>query len=938
MIICKGKCLLNCFFYLSSIRILPLKKGYCVKKCLVLLVIIFTVNLQGFMQMKTVKDGKIEPIYPVKKHVLDNGLTVLVRPVHTVPKVSVQLWYNVGSKDEKDKERGIAHLIEHMIFKGTNRLSEADIDAISHKLSGYLNAFTSYDYTGYLFNFPTHHWEQAFDLMADCMRNCSFKDYMLNSEMKAVIQELKMYRDRYDRSLVDEMISTIFQEHPYHHPIIGYKQDLWTVSSEDLKEFYRKHYVPNNATLVVVGDVEPQDVFDEAEKHFSSIPANRSYKKEKHYFNQDIASKSVTLYRDVKQPLAVYTFVVPGTASKKDNMLELLARIIGKGKGSRLYKRLVNEEQLAVSLSASNEDLFDHGLFFIVVEPKNVNDLPQIESILVEEIDRLRDAGFTEKELNRALKKTEMSLHSLMENFENQAYEIGKFYLATGDENYLFKYLNKSPEEIKRNMNELMAAHFRPSVMHRGFVMPLPEQEKIAWAKLQKNSDEQDSEILKARIRTEPIEAPRHAHEVAIKEPHRFSYPKATISKLANELKIFAYNNQNTPKVDIVLDFKGKHYYDPQGKEGLSLFMSKMMLEGTKNYSTDELTEAIESRGMSIVTYPGGVALTVLKSDISYGLELLYEILTNASFNKNEVEKVRAQLLSKLKQFWDEPRYFAGQLIKDKLYRDHPYSKNSMGNIAAIESITIDDLKDHYKKYISPHGTRLAIVGDLGNNDVDKIIETALGKWTGPVVAAVDFPQLDPNKEEVVDFQINRDQVVLRFAGLSVNRLHPDFDKFLLFDQIFGGGALGAMSSRLFKLREQSGLFYTIGGSLIAGADEEPGMILVQTIVSLDRLKEAEKVIRQTIEQAANNITEDEFEEAKRALIVSQMDNFTSNYNIANALLYIDRYSLPEDFFDTRAQRFAQITAKESAEASKKLLNKSLLTLRVGRVGEDSVS
>ena len=166
----------------------------------------------------------------VSKHVLDNGMTILVRPIHTVPKVSVQLWYNVGSKDEMDKERGIAHLIEHMTFKGTKKLSESDINFVTHMLSGSCNAFTSYDYTGYLFNFPTQHWKESFNIMADCMTNCSFKDYMLNSEMKAVIQELKMYRDRYERSLVDEMIGMIFADHPYHHPIIGYKQDLWSVS------------------------------------------------------------------------------------------------------------------------------------------------------------------------------------------------------------------------------------------------------------------------------------------------------------------------------------------------------------------------------------------------------------------------------------------------------------------------------------------------------------------------------------------------------------------------------------------------------------------------------------------------------------------------------------------------------------------------------------
>ncbi|MFC1842431.1 M16 family metallopeptidase, partial [Candidatus Dependentiae bacterium] len=170
----------------------------------------------------------------VQKRVLSNGMTVLVREVHNIPKVSMQVFYNVGSKDEKTGEKGIAHLIEHMVFKGTDKLSEMDINATMHKLSGTSNAFTSYDYTGYLFNLPTQHWKEAFPIMAECMTNCAFKDDHLNSEMKAVIQEMKMYRDDYTRHLVFEMLTLIFPDHPYHYPIIGHKQDLYNVRGKDL--------------------------------------------------------------------------------------------------------------------------------------------------------------------------------------------------------------------------------------------------------------------------------------------------------------------------------------------------------------------------------------------------------------------------------------------------------------------------------------------------------------------------------------------------------------------------------------------------------------------------------------------------------------------------------------------------------------------------------
>jgi zinc protease len=213
-------------------------------------------------------------------------------------------------------------------------------------------------------------------------------------------------------------------------------------------------------------------------------------------------------------------------------------------------------------------------------------------------------------------------------------------------------------------------------------------------------------------------------------------------------------------------------------------------------------------------------------------------------------------------------------------------------------------------------------------------MQEKLGAWQGGNVEKIAFPVLSKPSVEHINYPINRDQVVLRFAGLSVNRKDSDYDKLLLYDQIFTGGALSSMASRLFQLREQSGLFYTIGGSMIAGADEQPGMILVQTIVSLDRLQEAEKAIKECIVNTADTIQPHEFIEAKNAIINAQIDNFASNYNIANVFLFLDRYGFAQDFFDTRAQKLGDISLDEIKQAAKKVLQNQLLTLRVGRIND----
>jgi len=388
-----------------------------------------------------------------------------------------------------------------------------------------------------------------------------------------------------------------------------------------------------------------------------------------------------------------------------------------------------------------------------------------------------------------------------------------------------------------------------------------------------------------------------------------------------------------TPKINIILEFKARSYYDPQDQQGLYGFVAAMMTEGTENYRSEELADAIESRGMSVNVYPGGISLKMLHSDFIFGLGLLNEILTKATFPENEIEKIRNQLLTAIKQYWDEPRSFVSQLVRDVIYKDHPYNKQPLGTAESIASITRQDLVNFYKQYISPCDACIAVVGDLEGYDIKNVLETALSDWSSCNVHTLEFPALLPTAQKEVNYSINRDQVVLCFAQLSVARKDVNFDKYLLFDQIFGGGALGSMSSRLFDLREQTGLFYTIRGSLLVGADEQPGMMQVRTIVSLDRLAEAEKVIKETIDTVADTLTEQELAEAKRAVVSSLIDNFSSNSSIASTFLLLKRFGFPVDYFDNRAGEIEKITLDEVKNGVKNILNSSnLITVRAGRV------
>jgi len=591
----------------------------------------------------------------VFKKILANGLTVLVKPNHQIPKVSIQLWYDVGSKDEKSGEKGIAHLIEHMIFKGTKELSESDINEITNKLSGYCNAFTSYDYTGYLFDFPSHHWEEALPILADCMRNCTFKGELLNSELKAVIQELKMYNDNYPSTLAEEMVISSFAGHPYQHPVIGYKHDLWSLERDNLINFYKKHYIPNNATLVIAGDVLPQEVFDLAEKSFSHIEPNWDYKREEYNIPQDLSSKSVSIYRDVQQPMVVMTYLVPGVKEKQEYEVDVISLILAGGRSSRLYKKLVNELQLTTDVESFVYDLFDKGLFFISFTPKNVEDIDTIISLIKEEIKDLIQNGASDEEIKRASKKVEADYLSLLENNEKQAYAIGRSYLATKDENYIYNYLSHNNSDLKNNIQNILKNYFRSSAANVGKLLPIAQEDKERWLELQTISDQEDARVLSKKSREIEVEEGLKVKSVETKKSKEFNFPKYQQFHLSNGLEVLVYNNPGLPKIDLILDFKAKYYYDPEGLEGLLNFVSNMLLEGTNKLSCTELADFVESHGMSLDSGPGHISMNMLSHDFGVGLNVLNDVLTNSSFSQESVEKVRKLIFSDIKKLLGQP-------------------------------------------------------------------------------------------------------------------------------------------------------------------------------------------------------------------------------------------------------------------------------------------
>ncbi|MBI2353383.1 insulinase family protein [Candidatus Dependentiae bacterium] len=865
----------------------------------------------------------------VFRYTLSNGFTILICPQRLAPKVSLQLWYNVGSKHEATGEKGMAHFIEHMIFKGTKKLlSESDINLVTQKLSGYANAFTSYDYTGYLFDIPVANWEKVLPIFADCMRNCSFDQDHMNSEVKAVIQELKMYRDDYSSSLQEALTTAIFEAHPYHHPIIGYKQDLWSLHQDTLIAFYKKYYVPNNAVLVVVGDVYPDEAFEKIKLWFEKIPSGNNRLMPSFFINNEIQSKAITLFRVVEQSIFILAYMIPGAKARKDFVYDVIGYILANGKSSRLQKLLVDEKELATSVSAMTYDLFDAQLFFIECKPKEEKDIPLIKEIILNQIAIIIQHGLSEFELRRALKIAQVEHQQMLESTQKKAYVIGRSFISIGDQEYPFIYGNYELEELHREIIEIIKHYFRPTVCHQGSVVNIPQSDISYLDAVQQQSDELDTNILFGKERISTVELGKYVHQVTVNKLEKKTFAQPRVLSLKNGLTVMMYFTDHVDTVEAILNYKANYLWDPKEYLGIGYIVCKAMLEGTKKYPGSTFMDLVESYGISLTCTPGQIDVTMLKNDVAKGLTFISEIIQDALFDQKDIERIKKIAQAKLKDYWDTPKSFATQMAVQKIYGQHPYAHLVLGQEDTLKKLTRDICFSYYKKILTPQDAVLSIVGNFDVSAIECVIREQFDTWTGDQVVDIAYPNIAPVHSEIITVKKNRDQVVLAFVGLSVARLDPMYDQLVVFDQILSGG----MSSRLFELREQTGLFYTIGGSLVQGAGKQPGMVSFQTIVSNDRLLEAQQVILHCFDTAIDTVTDEEFDQAKEVVVNAYPSLYESNEAIASTFLFLKKYNLSFDYFEKSIDRIRSMKKETMIASVKSILNsKKLIVVRVGR-------
>jgi zinc protease len=407
----------------------------------------------------------------VRKTVLPNGLVVLTKELHTSPIVTNMIWYRVGSRNEELGQTGKSHFLEHMLFKGTDRFQKGQIDLLTLKNGGGNNAFTSHDFTAYYFNFASDRWDIALEIEADRMVNCTFEADEFEAEKKVVIEELKGNLDSPWGLLLQELDAAAYKVHPYRNPIVGWLQDVERATAAEQQAYYRKHYQPNNAILVITGDFETDRVLDSVQSHFAHIPAGPSAAPVTITEPKQQGEKRIAVRWRSKVPRIAIAHHAPEIAHLDSYALQVLGVILAEGKASRLYQRMVEREQNVTFVTAEYGESKDPTLFHIRAEARGDHEPEEIEASIYDELKNIVSGGVTAAELDRAKHQIEAHFILSRERTIDQAILFGQVEVVHGVE-YIDSYLPRISALTVEDISAACARYLKEDNRSVGCLLP----------------------------------------------------------------------------------------------------------------------------------------------------------------------------------------------------------------------------------------------------------------------------------------------------------------------------------------------------------------------------------------------------------------------------------------------------------------------------------
>ncbi len=816
---------------------------------------------------------------------LPHGLKVLFYPYGREKVVTVKLCVKVGSSYEEDSQAGITHLIEHMIFKGTETKKPEEIAGAVEAKGGYINAYTSYDYTCYYVTGPSEITETALRVLSEAVFYPYFDPLELEKEKEVVVEEMKMRLDNPSIVLFEKVLGISYQNYPYKRPIIGYEDTIRSLKREDLLTFVNQFYTPENIILIVVGNLPEEELWNLIKKYFEKLP-QRILKKINFSEESYVSEPSlVWIERPVKEGYFVFTFPGPSIKSDEAPLFDLLAEILGGGEVSRLYLKLKRELNLVKSIGASAFTPAGPGLFEIygTADPENFK---KVLFFVIEEIEKIKKEEISFKELERAKTQVLSAFIFSQETSEGLAKTIGAFQLLRNSYKDILWYQDKIQKATPEDLKVLAKKYLDLQKLVVGFL-----SEKKLW-------DEGElKEIITSAV------------------PSSIEF-----FTLENGLKVILYPIRDLPTVALTLAFPGGLRWEDKKNNGLFQALSLLWTRGTKNFTAEELAENLECISATIKGFSGrntfGLKAVFLTTYLKEGLEYFKEILLNPLFKEEECERAKPELISSLLTQEDQPLALALKEFLKELFPNHPYGLNSFGSYEFYQSLNCKELKQAYKKFVRPEKGILTVVGDFDPFYLKLELKKLFKEWKtlSSEILKEEEPSCPSSKFKNIPKDTYQTQILLGFQTpglLSKERVALEVLNY----------ALSGQNGKLFRiLRDEKSLAYAVTSFLIFYPKKSAFIFYLACSPEKKELAIDEfwKILKEIYEKG---LSEEEIERAKNRILGKYKLSLQSNLGKAEDIAINEVLGLGWDY----AQKFENLVKAVTFQDLKNLISNYLV-------------
>ncbi|MDB5263282.1 MAG: peptidase [Adhaeribacter sp.] len=872
-----------------------------------------------------------ELVIPYEKHVLPNGLTVIVHEDHSDPIVHVDVTYHVGSAREEVGKSGFAHFFEHMMFQGSDNVADDEHFKIVSEAGGTLNGSTNRDRTNYFETLPNNQIETALWLEADRMG--FLLDAVTQKKFENQRSTVKNERGQsVDNQPYGRASETVYRTlYPYGHPyswdVIGYLEDLDRGSLDDLKNFFLRWYGPNNATLTVGGDVTPQQVIKLAEKYFGSIPRGAEVPKVKLPAAVLTQDRYVSYEDNIRFPMLQMVFPTVPNFHPDEVPLDLLAEILGGGKNSIIYKNLV-KTQKSVQANAGHPCSELAGEFTFTVLPYPGQTLADMEKLVRETMVEFEKTGVSDDALTRFKSSYEAGIINSLSSVAGKTSTLASYQTFTGNPNYLPLDLKRYKAVTKADVMRVYNQYLKGKKAVILSVVPNGKPEMVAKAdnyKIDKTGFKAPKDqyaglkYVKAKDTFDRSKKPGSGANPVIKVPPVWT------DKFANGIKVIGTKNDEVPTVALLFSLKGGHKLEAKdpAKAGIAALTAAMLNEASQKYTTEEISSELLKLGSTINFGSSSDQFTVQMQsqvkNLDATLALLEERMLHPRFDPADFDRLKKQRLELIANQSTQPTVIAGNVFNKLLYGEgHIMAVPVIGTTPSVQNITLEDVKKFYADYFSPSVANLVIVGDT---EQQKIMPKLgfLNKWNAK---PIDFPA-EPkvaNLDNTKIFLVNKEkapQSEIRIGYMSMPYdATGEYYKARIMNYILGG----AFNSRInLNLREDKGYTYD-AGSYFSGTEAVGPYTAyagVRGNVSDSSVVEFMKEIKRMREEG---ITDEELAFVKSAMGQSDARRYETSFQKAAFLNNILRYNLNPNYVNQQNEILQNITKAEINALAKKYL------------------